>query len=900
MYDSYGMMIWNISNLPNKLFIDSVEYCLVFYSSPFLLTGTIITNAERYLTTDPTFVYKLLKSMHVDDLNSGVNDIQSGLQFYQKSRKCFSEAGFHLRKFQSNSKELELLVGEESTESKTITKVLGLQWDKEHDTLLFSFHDLLEGVKDVPTKREVLSFIAAIYDPLGLINPVVVKLKILFQDICQSKINWDSAIASCHIKVWQTIVSDFRLFCGLSIPRWYVGFDVSGDVKFELHGFCDASQKAYGCCVYLRSTFNNNSQHTSCLVTSKSRVAPLTKNTIPRLELRGAVLLCELMDIVLNELSSVYTFSNIKCWTDSSIVLHWIKNSDKSREAFVQRRLDKIRTSYSIERWNYIDTHNNPADVISRGSSLVDLAGNTIWFKGPLFLSNSNVKLPSLDSDNCISPVKDDGVVEALHIASGVNSSLDLDFINISNFSDYGRLLRVTCYVLRFVFNLRNRVSRRCSVLSSDEYAEARLLWVREAQRGISNSSNFNQVRQDLGLHLVDGVFRCKGRISNAPISFDARFPIFLPHDHSFTLLVVRHYHSVVLHNGVKETLNELRNLYWVPKARVLIKKLIHRCYICRRYDSKPYRYPVAPPLPSSRLADDYPFKFTGIDYAGPLYVKNQYSESGAMFKAWIFIFTCCTTRSIYLDIVSDCSASTCIRAIRRFIARRGSPHEFLSDNGTQFASSETQEFASKHGIKWKFNVPAAPWWGGLFERMIRSVKRCLKKKLHNARLSYDEMSTLLSEIEIITNNRPLTFTYENPGDQPITPNHLLFGRKLKTFTDNQNEQNTNHDCKKRGEYLNTLVEHYWQRWRDEYVKELREHQRHKNLGGTNLIRNGDVVLIHDPNLSRGLWKTGVVESVLQSRDDKIRAASIRHVTSDGRINIIRRPINRLYFARSQ
>ena len=161
------------------------------------------------------------------------------------------------------------------------------------------------------------------------------------------------------------------------------------------------------------------------------------------------------------------------------------------------------------------------------------------------------------------------------------------------------------------------------------------------------------------------------------------------------------------------------------------------------------------------------------------------------------------------MDLVPDCSSAACIRGLKRFFSRRGVPPCILSDNGSQFASSETQNFASCRKIAWKFNVPGAPWWGGMFERLIRSTKRCLKKVLFKSYLTYEQLLTVLLQIEVIINNRPLTFIYEKPGDEPLTPNHLLLGRKLNLEAINETEINENLNA--RNNYIVTVLVHYWQ-----------------------------------------------------------------------------------------
>ena len=294
----------------------------------------------------------------------------------------------------------------------------------------------------------------------------------------------------------------------------------------------------------------------------------------------------------------------------------------------------------------------------------------------------------------------------------------------------------------------------------------------------MANTKNYKQLQHDLNLKNVDGFIRRYGRLKNAPITSDMKHPIFLPRDSEFTDLVIYYHHSLVIHNGVKETLNQRSSMFWVPKARNYIKKLIRRCHLCKRFEGLPYSYPEAPPLPLIRLNVDHVFKFTGVEYAGPLYVKNIY-EGNNLYKVWIFLYTCCSTRSLFLDLVPDFLAQSCVRSLQRFKAIRGAPTKIIFKNGSQFISKITQDFISSRGILWHFNAAAAPWWGGCFERLVASTKRCLRKVIPNARLTYEELLNILAEVETVINNRPNTFTYEMPGDTPLTPNHMLYGRTM-------------------------------------------------------------------------------------------------------------------------
>ncbi|XP_065671790.1 uncharacterized protein LOC136089666 [Hydra vulgaris] len=265
----------------------------------------------------------------------------------------------------------------------------------------------------------------------------------------------------------------------------------------------------------------------------------------------------------------------------------------------------------------------------------------------------------------------------------------DLSFIDIEKFNSYESLLRVTARILRFVNNLKLRLRKlnglKILTLLSDEREEAITMWIKHVQRDVMTASNYKQLRQDLRLVEVDGVVRCTGCLKNALIPYTAK--IFLPRSCYLSKLTILHCHVLVKHNGVKESLNELRNKFWVPKARCLIHSVIQKCFLCRKLEGKPYFYPISSPLPVSRLNNKHAFKYTGVDNAGPLYVKSIHG-SNTLHKVWIFLITCCSSRAFVLGLVSDCSAIATIRGLRRFFAKRGVPSEILSENGTRFTYS--------------------------------------------------------------------------------------------------------------------------------------------------------------------------------------------------------------------
>ena len=258
--------------------------------------------------------------------------------------------------------------------------------------------------------------------------------------------------------------------------------------------------------------------------------------------------------------------------------------------------------------------------------------------------------------------------------------------------------------------------------------------------------------------------------------------PILLPHNDPVTTLVMTQYHADHLYASVTSTLTKLRReLFWIHKGRQQVKKILRTCVTCTRLFDAP-----AAPLPLVRIAEQDPFRVTGVDFAGPPYVK---SETGSV-KVYIALFTCAVTRAVHLELVADMSRATFICALRKFVARRGSPKEIFSDNGLTFKKTATHlaylkeinvcDFLTQHRIKWHFSASCAPWWGGWWERMVGTVKFLLRKQIRRETLTFLELETLLIEVEAVVNHRPLTYVSgDNDELALLCPEHIITGKRL-------------------------------------------------------------------------------------------------------------------------
>ena len=285
-------------------------------------------------------------------------------------------------------------------------------------------------------------------------------------------------------------------------------------------------------------------------------------------------------------------------------------------------------------------------------------------------------------------------------------------------------------------------------------------------------------------------------------------------------------------------------------KGWQFVRKVIHGCVVCRRHEGKPCHSNPPPPLPGHRVQQARLFQTTGVDFAGPLYVKT----TGTMrtSKVWLCLYTCSSTRAVHLDLVTDMTATTFIMSFRRLSARRGVPSVVISDNAKTFKSAsriikrildspEVRKYFDQLNVQWKFNLERAPWWGGIFERMVRSAKRCLKKSIGRNCLFYEELLTLVIEVKAVLNSRPLTYVSSEDVEEPLTPSHLLVGYQILTLPDLSISDDPDYSPEgltRRMSHLSRTLQHFWNCWKKEYLLELREfHRTREDKGSMNVVK---------------------------------------------------------------
>ena len=906
-------------------------------SSPFLLNAVLRHHVESYKEVDQNFVSKMLNSFYVDDLVSGSNCIEDAFNLYRQAKSRMLEGGFRLRKWKTNSSELAKTIRECENESESegpklqqmvlqdegtytketlgqgnivgkACKVLGMKWDSELDTWEFDLGKLKQIANvERPTKRGILSTLASLFDPLGVVSPIAVTAKVLLQELCLHKIGWDDPIPQDKLGEWISWLEDLKRAKSITLPRCLYDKSEKETFNCQLHGFGDASSKAYCAVVYL--VYQTSKGVEARLMCAKTRVAPLKELTIPRLELLSARILAVLMDTVYNALKQQIEIECIRYWLDSKTALHWIFNNGQWKQ-WVQFRVSEILKISKAEHWGHVAGRDNPADIGSRGALASQLKSSILWWEGPPWLKGGKENWPKgLTLEDTEEVQKERKKVNVMITITKEKNGVS-QIIDIDTFSTLKRLVNVTAWIRRFIENVKAKREKRelnLEGLSAEELSYAERLWIKSAQETLKGDSSFEKTRMQLGIIEMEGIMVCRGRLERSDLELESKYPIYLPKEHKFVELLVLDCHSRVFHCGLKSTLAEFRARFWISKGRQFVKKILKRCFICRKMEGRPFKSPPTAAIPDFRVTEAAPFSNIGIDFAGPLYVKENKGNSS---KTYVCLFVCCVTRGLHLELVQNLTAYAFLNCFRRFCARRGTPRIINSDNAKTFQSSanllrkfraddRVREFSESQRISWRFNLQLSPWQGGHYERMVRSIKRCLRKVLGNSLIPFDELATVLTEVECILNSRPLSYMYDELGGEVLTPSHLFVGRRLLSLPSGTEshvkslEHGSEYTLHRRFLHLTRILSHFWNRWRTEYIMDLRE--THKLNGNKSAkIEAGDVVLVQEDHAKRASWKIGIVEEVIRGKDGEIRGAKVRKAGKAGKHESIKRPVQKL------
>ena len=873
-------------------------------ASPFLAQLVTQEHAKNTRSDDLRAAETILESTYMDDSLDSTPTTEEAIQLYKALSTMWEAAGMKARKWLSNSHEVlaEIPVADRAAkmdirdDALPEQKALGIIWQASNDLFMFAS---MKPALEIVTKRDLLRIVASIFDPMGFLSPVVVRGRLLLQKIWTIGLQWDESLPPDLAQIATEWLRDIEKLNVVTVTR---SLNTCEDT--ELHIFSDASEMAYGAVAYVRNG-GLGEQFEIRFVAAKVKVSPLQAISVARLELMAAMIGFRLAEKICTSLN--LNLHGVYFWSDSMNSLCWIRQQSRNFKAFVANRVGEIQSLTSPSQWNYVPGQVNPADLLSRGLSTFDLARSSLWWKGPDYLQHPEERWPkteilsTLDQDQKeLRKKRFVGIPLGSEVKETTNSGWTADEVPIEErYSCWTKLRRVLGRMLRFINNCRLGRSRgQFGELTVDELQDAETCLIRMTQKELfaneyrkllkgeplSQSSTLAMLSPVLD---SEGIVRVDGRLRDAEfLPYNALHPVILPKSAAITRLIVKHFHEDCHHGGTNRTLAELTQRFWIISAREAIRSWEKKCSWCRRRKSRPSQQ-IMSTLPECRLTQSLrAFHHVSVDFGGPFLTRQGRGKVRA--KRYLCLFTCLATRAVHLEMAFGLDTNSFLNAFFRMVSRRGLPEHVFSDNGTNFRradlelkelvqkldQSRIQTLTANRGIKWHFQPPYGPHFGGAHESLIKSSKRAINSVLGNAEVTDEELASVIVGAEGLLNSRPLTYQSTNHLDpEPLTPNHFLHGMCGGQFAP-ESVDTTNFPLHRRWRRVQELTRHVWRRWLREYIPTLQP--RRKWTRERTDFAVGDVVLVVDPNTARGHWPLGRILEVFPGKDGHVRVVRVR------------------------
>ncbi|XP_055715024.1 uncharacterized protein LOC129809241 [Phlebotomus papatasi] len=876
--------------------------CFGVASSPFLATRVLNELATVEQNQFPLGSQVVKNCFYIDDGLISCDSLEVAQQTQNQLIQLMQCGGFSLAKWSANHPSLLENITNPSSEAKQISisddsvSVLGLKWNPQGD----SFQFVIPPNFAVPlaTRTSITSAVARIFDPLGLLGPIITIGKILIQASWTEGLDWTTPLPPELQEKWTKFINTLPQLNEIIIPRW--ASNIPNPTSAVIHGFADASKSAYGAAVYLVT--DDGQSFSSHLLISKSRVAP-TKNplTIPKLELCAAELCANLVSRVQRDLSISQAF----LWSDSTIVLAWIESPPSQKhEVFVNNRLKKIRKVSSASQWAHVSSEDNPADLISRGCTPETLLQSDLWFCGPSWLGLH----PShyLHQSDTTAPEQSSEITVNLAVPKPKSLLQRL----LGRCSRIFRLEGIIAQCLRFLTPSSHRAKGPLTVSELDkallhlirlDQQEHFGVLINSLKKGDFHTNKHCKSFANLQPFLDStGLIRVGGRLQHSPFTYDAKHPILLANS-ALTKLIAEREHSRNLHCGPQALLAAMRQRFWPIRGRHLVRGIYRKCIRCFRFQPR-LQQQIMGQLPEHRTTFSKPFTATSVDFAGPLQMRPHLKRGGTTSKVWIAIFVCHITKAMHIELVSNLSTEAFVAAFRRFVARRSAPQHLYLDNATNFTGTsnelsrllaqESSQRALHDGllgqrVQFHFQPPEGPHHNGLVEAAVKSVKIHLSKIVGSCPLTFEELQTVLTQIEAVLNSRPIMPLSSDPSDPPhLTPGHFLTGGPLTALPDPDLEFIPMNRLS-RWQLCQRLSQQFAARWKRDYVHHLQERTRWKSISPN--VKVGDLALLAKDNVPSIQWQLGEIVNVCPGPDNHVRVVDIRT-----RSGVYRRPVTKI------
>ena len=852
-------------------------------SSPCVAMSIVRAHAKKHGDKWPIAEKAIRLHSLVDDIWLMSDDKREVERGMQEVIEVMKEMGISVHKWGSNCPELLKEIPVErrareirvSDEDGTAIKALGLVWNTEQDVFVFTKSP---PVLSPWTLRTMTSSAGQLFDPLVWLGPASLPAKLLIQLAWRYQSEWDEELPECLAKKMTLYCKNQKELNQICVKRHLGGKKSEG----RLIVFTDSSSLAQAAAAYWvteeKGILDSN------LVASRSKVTGLRQHEhIGRLELVAAVMGVALALKV--ALALGISMQDITYFTDSMAVLYWL-STPAALSAYTGHRVAKIHERSHMRQWKYVNTHENPSDLPTRGLRAAELAKNELWWKGPAFLRLPRYEWPEQPS---IRPTEAAAAETRTAEEFAQNIVMKVDVVGqegpvglIKKLLDKGVDVRMAIQSLSCLGNLLRKKFDN----SKFAWTFRRLEW---AWIGHEQKEHFKELRRELtsnkrvtALLELDprldsqGVIRVSSGLQRSLYhNWETVFPILLHAKMRFTQELLQYTHEKPLAHmgGINTLMNVLRRRYHVVGGRRAASHVIQNCFTCAKKNWTPLERKL-PPFHESRLGNRslIAFNEVGIDHAGPFQLKHGRGS----IEGYILIIACCATRAVNLEMSLSTGADHVLAALQRHIGVFGYPEYINSDQGAGFVKARriVQQNAHQFTLEgwdfvgkpnWQINVPYSPTWTSHVEAMVKITKEALRK-LHSGpqmtKLTPDEFYTQLKRVQGYINMRPLIQTCQNrlplsPGDFMGTGNSWL-----TSFVYNREDKGASGH---RLEQMEEIRKNLWGRFREEYLTLLRRQ------GGksANLPEVGDLVLVSDvPSWKGDGWPVGKIIDIKSSGDE--------------------------------
>ena len=850
--------------------------------------------AKLYKNIHPEAARKLMDDNYCDDLATGAETRDEAIETSRNMDIIVQHGGFTFKS--------TVMSGDKGEPRR----VLGTGWDTECDTLFIeakvNVSPKRKGVHTLPniqfdvikdnfpvslTKRIIWRVVLGQFDLLGLASVFLIRLKLLMRDLSGEdgrKFGWDDAVPSSVRERFILLLEMLKDVQELRFPRCIKPDGYNKERKPDLICFGDGSKQAFCSLAYIRWEMEDGS-YKCFLVSGKTRVAPLKKISVPRIELMGSVAAVRLAESI--QSSMKLEFGRRFFLTDSSAAFGMIRGECGAFQEFVGTRTGEIKSKSNPEtEWFWVPTKENLADLGTRDDvTPTSLGADSVYLNG----------LPWMQKKEDEWPVnRNPGKVPEEEMISGARTVLYIDagksLLEITRFSSFSKISRILVLVLKFIDKLRKK-NDKLTVLSEKEYREkSENYWFLAAQEETKKkfkTGNLSSLRPRITLVQIGNnqqeLIVTSGRLGGAlAVGYDKEYLPILDASSVISKLIMKDAHEEE-HCGEDRTLWRSRNIAWVVGGKRIARKIKRNCFKCKLREKVMERQIMAP-VSESRIPPAPVFYSTAVDLFGPIQIKDTVKRRTNR-KCWGVLFCCTATSAVHLEVTEDYTCDSFLLCLRRFFNLRGVPARIQSDPGSQLMAAATelgkwdfsriQEWSAGMKTEWHFIPADSQHFNGCAEAMIKVTKNQLSQSLKSDNFTKGELDTFLSDAAFIVNSRPLMkVAAEDPlSGGPITPLHLMGGRCTK------NIPTINLDCKpsltKRLRFIEETTKEFWNKWFLQVFHNLVPSYKWKHKYRD--VQVGDIVLLKDSNQLRYEYRLARVKETYPGIDGHVRRVTLEY-----------------------